>query len=99
MAASMSASGATTWLTRPHSRALAASMMSPVKSSSQARLMPMVRGSSQAPPSPGMMPSLRKVTPNRAFSAAMRMSVMQATSQPRPMAAPLTAAMEGTSRL
>ena len=74
-----------------------ASMTSPVKESiSAAQLgMPVVRSRSHAPPSPGIEPSLRKVTPNRALSAAMRMSVMQATSQPRPMAAPFTAAMAG----
>ena len=49
----------------------------------------------QAPPSPGMMPSLRKVTPKRALSAATTMSQARAISNPPPAATPLTAAISG----
>ncbi len=85
-ASAISWSPGTTLETRPHSCAVFASMTSPVKRSSQARLMPITRGSSQAPPSPRIRPTLRKVTPYRAVSEEMRMSAMQATSQPRPIA-------------
>ena len=57
----------------------------------------MLRGISQAPPSPGRMPSFRKGTPKLAVSEAMRMSASPAMSQPSPMAGPFTAAISGTS--
>jgi hypothetical protein len=60
--------------------------------------MPTTRGSSQAPPSPGTMPTLMKLSAKLAFSEAMRMSHMQATSSPRPMAGPFTAATVGASQ-
>ena len=50
-----------------------------------------------APPSPGMMPRLRKVSPNLALVDAMRRSAMLARSKPAPIARPLTAAMTCTS--
>ena len=61
--------------------------------------MPTTRGSSQAPPSPGIRPTLTKLSANDAFSDAMRMSHMHVRSQPAPIAGPLTAAIVGTSRL
>ncbi|MNN64163.1 hypothetical protein D3C81_1795900 [compost metagenome] len=59
----------------------------------------MIRGNNQAPPSPGMIPNLTKLSANFACSDATRMSHMHARSSPAPMAAPLTAAITGTSRL
>jgi len=73
--------------------------MRPVNDSSAARERPITRGSSQAPPSPGTIPIFTKLSANLAFSEAMRVSHMQARSSPAPTAAPLTAAMTGTSRL
>jgi hypothetical protein len=59
--------------------------------------MPITRGSSQAPPSPGTRPTRRNVAPKIAPSAAIRMSARHATSLPSPIAGPLTAAIIGTS--
>ena len=95
-ASSKSASG-TTRLTSPMRSASAASTMSPVSASSAALAWPTTNGSSQAPPSPGMMPSFTKLSANLALSPAMRTSHMQARSQPAPMAGPFTAATTGTS--
>ena len=95
----ISCSCGTTRETRFQASACCASIMSPVNASSAARDMPTIRGSSQAPPSPGMIPSLMKLSANLAFSEAMRMSHIQARSSPAPMAWPLTAAITGTSRL
>ena len=92
-------SGATTRETRPHCAATSAEIASPVYIISAALDMPMMRGNNQAPPSPGTMPSLTKLSANLAFSDAMRMSHIQARSSPAPIAAPLTAAITGTSRL
>jgi hypothetical protein len=64
---------------------------------SLARAPPIIRGSNQAPPSPGISPIFKKVAPKIALSEAMRISHKHATSLPRPMAGPLTAAMAGTS--
>jgi len=89
----------TTRETRPQASASAAAMASPVNDISSARDMPTTRGSSHAPPSPGTMPTLMKLSAKLACSEAMRISHMQARSQPAPMAAPLTAAMVGTSML
>ena len=44
------------------------------------------------------MPTLMKLSAKLAFSEAMRMSHMQATSRPRPMAGPFTAATVGASQ-
>lgn len=77
-AASISALCSTTCDTRFQAKACCASIMSPVKASSAARDMPTTRGSSQAPSSPGMIPSLMKLSANFAFSDAIRMSQMQA---------------------
>ena len=49
----------------------------------------MVRGSSQAPPSPGIKPTRTKLSAKLAAVEAMRRSHMQARSQPAPMAAPV----------
>ena len=46
---------------------------------------------------PGCMPSLTNGTPRRAEAAAYRMSQARARHSPAPIAAPLTAAMVGTS--
>ena len=59
--------------------------------------MPTARGSNQAPPSPGTIPSWMKLSAKLARVEAMRMSHMQARSQPAPTAGPLTAAMVGIS--
>ena len=58
---------------------------------------PTTRGSSHAPPSPGIRPTRMKLSAKSALVEAMRMSHMQARSQPAPTAGPLTAAMLGTS--
>ncbi len=55
----------TTRETRFHSSACCASIICPVKVNSAARDKPMMRGSSHAPPSPGMMPSLTKLSAKR----------------------------------
>jgi hypothetical protein len=68
-----------------------------VSAISAALAKPTTRGSSQAPPSPGMMPSLTKLSAKRALSAAIRRSHMQARSQPAPIAGPFTAATIGSS--
>ena len=91
--------GATTEETSPMASACVASTMSPVSAISAARDMPIVRGSSQHPPSPEMMPSLTKLSAKRALLAAMRISHMHAKSLPAPTAAPLTAAMMGTCKV
>ncbi|MNL42273.1 hypothetical protein D3C87_1647190 [compost metagenome] len=96
-AAGNSSTPGTTRDTKPHSSAVAALMASPVNDISAARAMPIRRGRNQAPPSPGMMPSLTKLSANVAASDAMRTSHMQARSQPAPMAGPFTAAIVGTS--
>jgi len=96
-ASSIKVAPGTTRLTRPQASAVAASIVSPVKNNSAARAWPMVRGRIQAPPSPGTNPILRNVAPKIALSAAMRRSARQATSLPRPMAGPFTAAIIGTS--
>ena len=97
-ASSISFSPGTTFDTSPQASASAASIVSPVNAISAAFDMPTARGSSHAPPSPGMMPSFTKLSANFARSPAMRMSHMHARSQPAPIAGPLTAAMVGTSR-
>ncbi|MNZ88017.1 hypothetical protein D3C78_1068980 [compost metagenome] len=97
LASSMSCSGATTRDTRPQSRAWAALMASPVKAISAARARPTARGSSQAPPSPGTMPTRTKLSAKVAVSEAMRMSHMQVRSRPAPIAGPLMAQITGTS--
>ncbi|SLJ41772.1 Uncharacterised protein [Mycobacteroides abscessus subsp. abscessus] len=96
-AGSSSASG-TTRETKPHSSAVAASIASPVNAISLARAMPTARGNSQAPPSPGINPTLTKLSANTALCAAIRMSHISARSQPAPMAGPFTAAMVGISQ-
>ncbi|MNT73072.1 hypothetical protein D3C72_2117350 [compost metagenome] len=73
--------------------------MRPVSDNSAARDMPITRGSSQAPPSPGMMPTFTKLSANLALSDATRRSHMQVRSRPAPTAGPFTAAIVGTSRL
>ena len=57
----------------------------------------MILGSNQAPPSPGINPILRKVTPNFALSDEILISAKQATSFPNPIAGPFIAAITGTS--
>ena len=49
----------------------------------------MIFGNNQAPPSPGINPILRKVTPNFALSDEILISAKQATSFPNPIAARL----------
>ena len=75
-ALAMRSASSITSLTSPQSRAVSASIRSPVKNSSAARDQPMCRGNNQAPPSPGSRPSLRKVAPKRAERAAMRMAAL-----------------------
>ncbi len=67
-AASSSSASGTTCETRPIRSASAASMVSPVRVSSAALEKPTIRCSSQAPPSPGMIPSLTKLSANFALS-------------------------------
>lgn len=62
---------------------------------SLARANPTARGSSRAPPSPGTMPTLTKLSANNAAVEAIRRSHINARSNPAPIAAPLTAAMVG----
>ena len=66
----MSFSAGTTSRTRPISRALAASTMSPVRISSMARMGPTRRASRCVPPKPGMRPRFTSGWPNLAFSLA-----------------------------
>ncbi len=73
-------------------------MVSPVNAIRLAVGRPITRGSNQAPPSPGTMPTLTKLSAKMALSEEMRMSAMHARSSPAPMAGPLTAAMTGRSR-
>ena len=56
----------------------------------------MIFGNNQAPPSPGINPILRKVTPNFALFDEILISAKQATSFPNPIAGPFIAAITGT---
>jgi hypothetical protein len=90
----------TTRETRPQAQRLGGvDRASPVKLSSAA-----LRHAHHARQQPGAavardQPTRTKLSAKLALSDAMRMSHMQVRSQPAPMAAPLTAAMVGTSRL
>ncbi|MNT37119.1 hypothetical protein D3C72_1732390 [compost metagenome] len=97
-ASAINVSCAHTCSTSPHSRALTALMVSPVKDIRLALGTPMIRGSNQAPPSPGTIPRRTKLSANTAEVDAKRISHMQARSRPAPIAGPLTAAITGMSR-
>ena len=91
---SRSASG-TTRETRPPRRASAASNTRPVATHSIAWLMPTTRGRNQDDAASGTIPTRPKTKPNRADSAAMRMSMGRVRVAPMPTAGPLTAAITG----
>mmetsp|Transcript_104759 Transcript_104759/g.312958 ORF Transcript_104759/g.312958 Transcript_104759/m.312958 type:complete len:240 (-) Transcript_104759:16-735(-) len=86
----------TTCATKPAFSASSALMFLPVKISAMALDLPTARMSLCVPPAPGMMPSLISGWPKTAFSLAMMMSHIMATSQPPPKAKPFTAAMTGS---
>ena len=72
-----------------------ASSTSPVYCGSIVLPRPIILGSCQQEPSAGISTRRIKVSDIRAFSEAGRMSQDSAIPIPRPMACPLTAAMEG----
>ena len=79
-------------------RALAAHPLAPhapVRIISMALLFPTARMRRCVPPQPGMVPMVTSGCPNTAFSPAMMMSHIMASSQPPPSAKPFTAAMTG----
>ena len=93
---SMSFSGSRILLTRPMRKASCASMVSPVRRSSFALMVPTSRGSRCVPPKPGWMPRLISGCPIFARVEAMMMSQAIMTSQPPPSAYPFTAAIYGS---
>ncbi len=93
---SSSASGETTRDTMPSCNAVAASINSLVSVSSSAFAVPTSRVRNHAPPMPDTSPRRRKLSAKVACSLAMRRSHISARSQPAPIAAPLTAAIDGT---
>ncbi|BAR47305.1 hypothetical protein Maq22A_1p38385 (plasmid) [Methylobacterium aquaticum] len=96
--AAISSGPGTTYETSPQASASCAETASPVSAILQAFDQPTIRGSSQAPPSPGMVPIFTKLSAKRAVSARMRRSHMQARSLPAPIAGPLTAASRACRR-
>src|SRR3954463_16101938 len=94
-ASSSNLSAGTMRLTSPARSASAASIMRPVRHKSIALALPIKRGRRCVPPAPGIVPRLISGCPKRAFSAAMTMSHIIATSQPPPSAKPPTATMTG----
>ena len=57
----------------------------------------MIFGRNHEPPSPGIIPILKKLSENLASSPAIRMSHIVHRSFPAPIACPLIAATTGTS--
>ena len=84
-------------LIKPQSLAVSGLINLPVYNNSAAFEKPIIFGNNQAPPSPGIKPIFKNVTPKSALSDAMRISAKQATSFPKPIAGPLIAAITGTS--
>src|SRR3546814_16018478 len=91
-ASSSSCASGTTRDTNPIANASAAEIISPVSMSSAALAKPTARGSAQAPPSPGPSPSLMKLEAKLALSPSLHTSEEQASTQPTPIANPVTAA-------
>ena len=92
-----SCSGAATRLTRPSSRARAASINSPVTSISNANLRETLRDKA----TPGVAQNRPRFTPltaNRAFDAATARSHIATSWQPAAVATPCTRAITGTGR-
>ena len=88
-------SWATTSTTRPQSRAVSASMKSPVKLIRRARSIPMSWGRRMVSPPPGITPTRAWVSAKRARSDAMRKSQDRASSRPPVTVGPLIAPMTG----
>ena len=86
MASSISLSSGTTRDTSPLFSASAASIMRAVRQMSIAFALPTARGRRWVPPAPGRMPRLISGWPNLAFSAAITMSHIIASSLPPPSA-------------
>ena len=91
---SRSASGTTRETSRPRS-ASAASNTRPVATHSIAWLMPTTRGRNHDDAASGTIPTRAKTKPNRADSAAIRMSIGSVSVAPMPTAGPFTAAITG----
>ena len=82
-------------MTRPHFNASYAVIGSPVRTISIALNFPTALVNLTVPPAPGITPSLISGYPNLAFSDAIMISHIIASSRPPPKAIPLTAAMSG----
>src|SRR5690606_11522885 len=87
----------TAWFTRPHSRARAASISSPVSSSQALLAAPIRRGINAACITDGM-PTLTSGMPNCAESAQLRRSRASANASPPPRHQPGMRAMTGAGK-
>ena len=94
----ISSSCGTTRLTSPMRSASSGPMMRPVIESSSALAMPTICGRYTVLPASGVMPSRTKRIEKRAWSDAMRMSMLSVIVRPTPIAGPLMAAMMGLER-
>ena len=92
-----SVSCGTTSTTKPQSRAVSASMKSPVKLMRRARSIPTSWGRRIVSPPPGMTPTRAWVSAKRARSDAMRKSQHRASSRPPVTVGPLMAPMIGVA--
>lgn len=90
-------SAAAARLARPSWAASSPPTSRPVNNRSRAAAMPTTCGSDQVVAIPGCRPSAVKGTPTLAVRAMKRRSQASATANPAPMAAPLIAAIVGTS--
>src|SRR3990172_9119961 len=90
-----SAGGARRRLKSPPARASSAGNTGPVHIHSAARAMPASRGRNQVLHDSGTMPRRVKTKPKRAAVEARRTSIGRSTVEPKPTAAPLTAAIIG----
>ena len=98
-ASASSSPGATTRLTSPQRSAVSASRKLPVKLSSFARLIPIIRLNFCDRPQPGTMPTRACVSAKRALLLAISTSQASATSNPPVIATPLIATLRVAWRL